>query len=227
LHAVTKADIHRVVVEAMGTSLLQVPDRRSADWAGFAASPTHSATAVTGDRFPSLSSPEVAVVVGSDGVSIVTPAGPITVRYHECAAALRWPDGARRLIGFDGTGLQIEPTLYAVDSSTLDAFDAAVHPATIVSMPKRAPDAIPRPAPERSAQAPTAKGGRRRGGTTAVVVWSVITALVAGFALLATAGMAMDGGADTAAWTAVVVLWLLACVPAWLLVVLLRKRRRT
>lgn len=221
LQAVTKADLHRVAAEVLGTALLQVPRGRRADWAGFAAAPTHSATTVTGKRFRSLSDPDVGVVVGPEGVSLVSASGPATVRYRDCAAALRWPDGARQLIGFDGVGVRIEPTLHDLGASTLAEVDAAVHPAAVVPMPQRTAVQIPRPEPKPAA----AKPKRSRSARAAFVTWGVLTALIGGFALMATVGMAMDSTATTEDWIAAASLWVAACFPGRPFVRLLRARR--
>jgi hypothetical protein len=147
LHAVTTEDVHAVAVEAMGSALLSVPEYHSADWAGFAEAPTHSAAAVEGTSFRSLEDDEVRVVVGPAGTSLVTPSGPVTVRADECAALLAWPDGARQLVGSDGMVVRIEPTLFAMKPGELAPIDAAVAPSVVVPMPRRDPDAIPKPTP--------------------------------------------------------------------------------
>jgi hypothetical protein len=224
LRAVTKTDVHRVAVEATGTSLLQVPAGRRADWAGFAPASTCSPAPVTGRRFPSPTAPDLELVSGTDGVSVVSPDGVATVRYDQCVASLRWPDGGRRLIGANGVGVSIEPTVYDVDPATIATIDAAVQQSTAVSMPPRSAENIPRPAaaPERAAAPATAA----KRGKAGIILWSVIAVLLAVFALAATGGMAGDRtAADASDWVVVGILWLVALVPVWILWKQVRRRR--
>ncbi|MFY1697948.1 M16 family metallopeptidase [Solwaraspora sp. WMMA2101] len=155
IKAVTPQDVHRVATEAAASSLLMTPYGRSADWAGFVAAPSGSTETVDGTTHPGLDDLPQKLIVGAQGVSIVTdPADPsdaddsaadrvATVRYDRCVAMLAWPDGGRQLIGDDAIVVRVEPTLYRdVDPA---AVDAAVPPQLRVDLPPRDPDEIPRP----------------------------------------------------------------------------------
>ncbi|MFF5228358.1 hypothetical protein [Dactylosporangium sp. NPDC000521] len=81
------------------SALLMLPRGVELPPAGFEAAPQLSRFSVGGKRLRSKVDPEVALVHATDGVSFNTPPGPATVLYDECVALLRWPDGARRLLG--------------------------------------------------------------------------------------------------------------------------------
>ncbi len=159
VHAVTVDDVHSVAVEAIESSLLNTPVGTRADWADFASAPRHSTNAVSGYRHRSKEHADSSVlVVGAEGVSIVTDHGPATVRYDKVQAALRWPDGGRLLIASDAISVRIEPTLWKIDSNTLASIDAATPPSTVVPLPARDPDSVPQP--NARAAAPAAPSGR-------------------------------------------------------------------
>ncbi|MGV9990902.1 insulinase family protein [Streptomyces sp. NPDC003374] len=159
LWAVTPADLHAVALEAARTALMQVPAGHSADWAGYTAAPTTSPYAVTGRRFDPVGGNGAALVVGEEGVSLVSGAAhgsgrAATVLYRSCAAVLSRPDGGRRLIGTDGICVDVEPALYGVDAHTMAVLDAAVPPDAVVWLPARQQPPRPRPA------MPGAKGAK-------------------------------------------------------------------
>jgi zinc protease len=212
LRSVGIADVHAVAVEACGSVLLRVPSGRSADWAGYAEVPRHSAAAVVGTRFPAG---DTHLVVGPEGCSVQTPDGPSTVRFADCAAMLAWPDGGRRLIGTDGRTVSVEPTLFSdLTPEVVARIDAPVGPHRTLPQPARRPEEIPRP----ETQAPRRPATRKRASTALVVIASIIGV----FALLATAGMAMDPTTDAAGWIGAGAIWLIAGLFAFLAV---RRRR--
>ncbi|BCJ70617.1 hypothetical protein CS0771_01610 [Catellatospora sp. IY07-71] len=147
LAAVTDEQVHAVAAEAAGTTLLQVPRGTAAAPAGFAPAPTSSPAEVAGHRYAPRDAAAARLVIGPDAVGITRPGSRITVRYRECAALLAWPDGARRLIGYDGVTLHLEPALWSVPDTALAAVDAGVAAARHIPMPPRDPDGIPRNAP--------------------------------------------------------------------------------
>jgi hypothetical protein len=177
LRAVTVDDVHDVAVEAAGTGLLMVPRGCGADWAGYTAAPTQSAAAVQGQRYRSRQNDGADLVIGTDGVSLVEVGCVSTVRFAECVIGMSWPDGARQLVGADGIGVRVEPTLFHLDGSAIAAIDAGVPPASLVLMPARDPDAIPQPeVPPPPAPAP------RSGGRIAAFVVLIVFASIAGCA---------------------------------------------
>ncbi|WP_239155895.1 insulinase family protein [Streptomyces sp. SID14446] len=170
LAAVTVADLREVAREMWSTGLLQVPGR-GADWAGFSLAPQYSEEAVTGTRHRSLENDDVTLTIGTEGVSLTTPRGVVTVRYDACAAMTTLPDGARTLTGLDGFLVTIEPTLYrGVTPERIAAVDAAVPEAAVVRMPARDPERIPRPSERKPSPARTGSG-RGRAWTARVRSW--------------------------------------------------------
>jgi hypothetical protein len=93
LRAITGQDIHAIAVEAIDSVLLQVPRGRSAAWAGFAQAPPHSSYTVIGTRYAFHEDNDVSLVVGADGASLVTPAGPVTVRFTDARRCFAGPTG--------------------------------------------------------------------------------------------------------------------------------------
>jgi predicted Zn-dependent peptidase len=148
LAAVTVEDLRDVAVQAMGTMLLQVPRGERADWAGFAEAPMWSEQQADGGEFPSLQNEDLKLILGYDGVTMVSPHGVLTVRYEECVLMQCWPDGARRLIGADAVSVSIEPTLYDVPAENIAGIDELVPDDVKAWQPARSPDRIPqRPVP--------------------------------------------------------------------------------
>jgi hypothetical protein len=193
-----------------------VPAGRSADWAGYAEVPLVSATVVEGTRFPAYNKVNTHLIAGADGCSVQTPDGASTVRFADCAAMLAWPDGGRRLIGTDGRTVSVEPTLFSgLAPEVVASIDAAVGPHRTLPQPARRPEEIPSPAAAASTRPPATP---KRGSTALTVIASIVGV----FALLATAGMAMDPTTDAAGWIGAGVIWLIA----GLFAVLAVRRRR-
>lgn len=145
LDAVTPADLYSVAAEVASSALLFTPQGLGAAWAGFARVPETSEQAVTGRPFVPINDPSYTLVIGVDGVSLVTEAGPMTVLYGDCQAMLVRPDGARTLIARDGVVCPIEPTLFTLPEGILDTIDQQVPPDRVVRMPPRPPEQIPMP----------------------------------------------------------------------------------
>lgn len=192
LEAVTTEQVRAVADEAAAAGLLMVPDGLRGDWAGYTAAPTRSETVVEGSRYPMLGSPDCALVIGSTGVSFATPVGAGTVHFAQCSAMLAWPDGGRVLIGHDGISCRVEPTLYPIDASVLAHLDAAVPAETVVHLPARSPDAIPRPE-----QAGPAGESIAPGNGAAIADWNKSVARPAATNALGTPGAGTIGPATT------------------------------
>lgn len=144
LRRVTAADVREVARAVDDSALLMLPRGIGRPPAGFEAAPQLSRFSVVGKRIRCKADPEVALVHAADGVSLSTPPGPSTVLYTDCVALLRWPDGARRLLGADGVNVHIEPTLFPLPASVTAAIEAAVPARLVVDLPARDPDEIPR-----------------------------------------------------------------------------------
>ncbi|MFF8425531.1 M16 family metallopeptidase [Streptomyces sp. NPDC016566] len=184
LEAVTVADLREIAREAWDGGLFQVP-ARGADWAGFTLAPQYSSSAVTGTRHLSLENDDVTLVIGAEGVSLLLPGGPVTVRYDACVAMTTRPDGARFLTGLDGFRVAVEPTLFRdVTAERIAVLDAAVPPAAVVPLGARDPERIPQPR-EREKQeaspAPQVGGDEARKaaspGLRRLPVWFVLLVL--------------------------------------------------
>lgn len=163
IEAVTAESLREVADAVWAGALLQLPGRsadRAAELAaGLTAAPTESAETVTGRRRQALADPGTVLVVGDEGVSLVSERQRITVRYAECSLVQAYPDGARHLVGHDGFTLTIEPALYGIDPAALTPLDAAVPPGVVITMPPRDPSRIPQP--PRPAPAPAPAGAER------------------------------------------------------------------
>ncbi|MEU3610973.1 insulinase family protein [Streptomyces sp. NPDC006872] len=229
LDAVTVDDLREVARETWAGALLQVPGR-GVDWAGCTLAPQFSTDSVTGTRHQSLEDEDVTLVIGTEGVSLLTPRGPITVRYAACSAMTARPDGARGLTGHDGFSVNVEPTLYrGVTPERIAALDAAVPAAAVVRMPARAPEQIPQPR-KRSAS------GGRSGGGNARSTWAWTTALwlvgllAAAWGLLCAVITSEEASAANPEWDAVVGVWIMEIPLAfatWKLYTARRQRRRS
>ncbi|MER5194762.1 M16 family metallopeptidase [Streptomyces sp. NPDC002755] len=201
LNAVTTDDLREVAREAWDNALLQVPGR-GVEWAGLTLAPQHSQAAVTGTRHQSLEDDEVTLVIGAEGVSLLTPRGPVSVRYDACSAMTTRPDGARTLTGHDGFSVTVEPTLFrGVTPERTAALDAAVPAQAVVRMPAREPDRIPQPR-----KRPSGKGRSTWGWTTAL--W-LVGLLAAAWGLLCAVITADEASATAPEWDAVVGVWIL------------------
>ncbi|MFD9436284.1 M16 family metallopeptidase [Streptomyces sp. NPDC060002] len=227
LNAVTTDDLREVARETWDNALLQVPGR-GVEWAGLTLAPQHSQAAVTGTRHQSLEDDEVTLVIGAEGVSLLTPRGPVTVRYDACAAMTTRPDGARTLTGHDGFSVTVEPTLFrGVTPERTAALDAAVPAQAVVRMPAREPDHIPQPRKRTSGARSSGNGRSTWGWTTAL--W-LVGLLAAAWGLLCAVITADEASATAPEWDAVVGVWILELplvFATWKVYAARRQRRRS
>ncbi len=146
IRAVGVAEVAEVAAAAWAGGLLMTP-RTRADWAGFAAAPDRSESAVTGTEYASLEEPGERLIIGPEGVSIASAAHCVTVRFADCVLVRAWPDGGRHLIGADSIVVWIEPTLYAGASAAVAQLDSWLPAAVRIDQPPRDPEQIPQPSP--------------------------------------------------------------------------------
>jgi hypothetical protein len=63
----------------------------------------------------------------------------VTVLSGECEGKLGRPHRARRLIGFDGMTIHMEPNVYKVEADIIRRIDGWMHPSASVWLPERSP----------------------------------------------------------------------------------------
>jgi zinc protease len=145
LAAMSVAQVREVGGEALASSLFVLPQgsvpHRPFTWLSGC-----SDTAVAGRQIRSADSPldPARLVVAADGVSLVRGQAITTVPAADCAALLRWPDGARQFIGRDGATVRVEPTLWRLKNQA-GQLDAMVPGDRQVTMPYRDKATAPRP----------------------------------------------------------------------------------
>ncbi|WP_433055315.1 M16 family metallopeptidase [Dactylosporangium sp. CS-033363] len=145
LRAVTVADVHAAALEMLDSGLLQTPRGHDAEWAGFVAAPINSERAIDGPRYPSIENPQIRLVVGASGAGLDREGRPpVSIPFDQCAISLAYPDGGRRLIGFDSLMIDIEPAVYRLPPEALAHVDAALAPVIVPQRP-RAPRSVPVP----------------------------------------------------------------------------------
>jgi hypothetical protein len=225
LRAVTLDDLRGVARDVISSSLLMVPHGLDAAWAGFTAAPTTSDAAVDGTAYPSRSDDGCRLILGPAGASLASATDVATVRFRECAALLKWPDGGRVLLGDDGISVRVEPTLYAMDPGAVAHIDAMVDPGRQVRMPARPAEAVPQPAPKKPDQ-PQAAPAKRSAFET-VAMWVVGLAALAFVCLggLTTLAEASDPEANGGTWGVVGGVWCVAVVLALPTIILFRRWR--
>jgi len=145
--ATTTAEIQAVARQFHDTALAQVP-ALGLDWAGFVQAPEKSENRLTGKEFASRNKDDSSVVVGVEGLSIISPGNLVTVKYADVVAMQAYPDGARTLFGRDGFRIHLEPTIFPVSRQMLAEIDAAVPASAVVTLPARDPEDIPKPSPQ-------------------------------------------------------------------------------
>lgn len=225
IEATTPADLRAVAEEVHRTALVQVP-ALGLDWAGFVEAPQASADRVTGKEHRSLDPDLGPLVVGPDGVTLMAPPGPITVKFRETVAMQAYADGGRRLTGADGFSVDVEPTLHKLDAGVVQLIDSKVPAQAVVPLPARHPDRLPKPAP----RAPSPKAAAARpAGVRGVLdqLWGAFLWFAAASLLLVAVTASVDptaDGTDLAAGIIVaVIFWVLfgLCAGA-----IYRRRRR-
>jgi hypothetical protein len=110
--------------------------------------PVSSVPVVQGDRAKNMDAPvqQEELVYGPDGVSLVWPDGSHrTVRYSQLAAVLSYDDGGLNLIGFDASGIMVEPTLWRDGPSICRKIHQHVPEHLLIDQGSRPAEAIPKP----------------------------------------------------------------------------------
>jgi len=226
--AVTVDDLRAVAMEMISTGLLQVPKGLGAEWAGFTPAPVWSSKVVHGNAHASLEHEGQQLVLGGEGVSLVTNSGAMTVTFRDCVAMRCWPDGARQLVGADGVSVAVEPTLFDMPPTVIGWLDAQVHPRLRITRPARAH--VPRP----SAKVPPAPVGvpvpppppkRAASRKAGLIFLSVLTGFFTLLAVVGTLAFVNDGN-HVRLLPGMIFEWVLAAAWGLSLVLVLRKGRR-
>jgi hypothetical protein len=160
IRTVTVAGLAGIADAASAAGLLQTPGSPAK---GYAPAPDSSGDgeAVGGTSYASLDDPDESLVIGPEGVSLVTAGSTASVRFDACSIVLAWPDGARHFVGHDALLVAVEPSLYAGAGEAMPWLDERIPPAVRVDQPARDPGNIPRP---RTRTAPA-----RAGATVALI----------------------------------------------------------
>lgn len=178
--AVNPDTVRDLAAAAYRTTLFCVPAESPVIGQQTPALPGWCATPVSGRRFPPTSPNDMGrLVIGDEGVSYVLDAERrVTVRWPECAAVLRWDDGGRRLLGTDGTWLDLPPEAWHDFAALRAEIDRHTRPGQVVEMGE-APSRPPVPLPRAKLLGTTSTG--------ALATLAVVETLFA--LLLATAGL--------------------------------------
>jgi hypothetical protein len=114
--AVTPSTAAAALDAGLRSGLLVTADERWRPDGGWSEYPLHSAEVLPGRSFRSPGAsrkPAARMQAGADGVSYVSPgADPLTVRFADCVALERWPDGFRVVIGRDAARLVVDPSAW-------------------------------------------------------------------------------------------------------------------
>jgi zinc protease len=82
------------------------------------------------------------IVAGEDGIALNDEGPGTTVRFDECTALLRWPDGSRGLWSVDGFYLEFDPRHWRRGEELVDLVDNLVPSEVVVPMDARSEDRI-------------------------------------------------------------------------------------
>jgi zinc protease len=159
---VTAANVIEALSPSLNALLAIGPPNRSGPPPGWRELEGWSSRSVTGDNFEAVEGQERGtLIVGKDGVTWRFHAGAVrTVYWRDCVACLCWDNGARRVIGRDGSAVAIAPWAWQNGDRLPPFVDGFAPPALRVHL-----DAAsgPKPiAPTGSTVHATPAGGKRR-----------------------------------------------------------------
>ncbi len=132
LAALQPDDVLQEALAALDTLVVAVPDGTTVPKELAVPTPTTSERAVTAAetlRPRRLLNPANALLLGDEGVTVLTPAKePVTVFYDRCSAVLAYPDHVRVLYGDDGFVLTLDPREWFHSRDLARRIDEAVPP---------------------------------------------------------------------------------------------------
>lgn len=146
LDATTTEDVRASAQEFASSLLLGLPGDATAPTDIPVVAQPLDAGVVTGHRFRRADWPATthALVVDSDEAHLVVNDEYTRYRASDIAGMMRWDDGGRHLITFDGWGLTVEPQDWRGGRKAVELLDALVPPARHLPMPERDPAPPPR-----------------------------------------------------------------------------------
>lgn len=144
LRAMTPDSVARVVHDSQESALLLIPNGVECRNQAYRPYPGNSTSAVVGTTHRSVNAPypwskkQPELIVGSDGVSWVTPPGDArTVRYADLAVAFERADGAIELLGTDGFHVVVLASEWRGGARALERVRSAI-PAELLVQDARA-----------------------------------------------------------------------------------------
>ena len=164
---VSPADVAKAAQSLWDSMLLAGPYDVPASQGRMGRVPSFSATTVSGGKvYKPTAGDSPTLTVSAEGATLTrAPGQPVTVRYADAAALLRWNDGKRSLIGGDGFGIVLDPAQWKNGAAVVSAVTTRVPDEIIIPVDQPGP-ATPRPpaaaSQPASASAPTAGNARRR-----------------------------------------------------------------
>lgn len=193
VEAVTVDDIRQIAEQFHSTALTQTPVG-NLDWAGFTQAPQSSSRQLFGQPVVSKEPEAPALILSSEGLGVGDEAKQINVAFADVVGVLCFPDGARTMFGRDGFSLRVEPTMHDLPRPIESLVDANVPPETLIPMPAREPEAIPKP-PTAAELKQRAKREPKSASTRDKVVFGATVAFAV-FWLIATLAVSAKAGPD-------------------------------
>ena len=146
---VTSESVRQVVASSYSGIVFCIPEGSTVIANQAKPLPEWAMTAVPGRRFRSTNPDSAAALfIGDLGISYVLDAERrATVLWDQCAAVLRWDDGGRRILGKDGTWLDLPPQAWREFATARHEIDSHTRSDLVVNMgtpPNRPPVPLPR-----------------------------------------------------------------------------------
>jgi hypothetical protein len=149
---ITPDQVAVAVGRLAGTAIMVAPPGVSPRALQLNPYPAWSASVVAGASVPRRltvqggAPPGTRLVAGDEGLSLVDGAGhAVTVRFTQCEAVLRWPDGRRRVIGEDGLSIMFVPEEWEFPERLSRSIEERVPAQLFVPVSDPAPEAVSKP----------------------------------------------------------------------------------
>jgi hypothetical protein len=140
----TLAGVGQALAAARSSAILCVPRGVNVPPDKFHPYPVFSSSAVSGRRFTPVGGNAGSLVLGEEGISVVTVSGSaVTVHFADCAAVLWWLDGTVHLVNKEGMTIKFVPAQW-FGAGEIDAAIRAKVPADRF-VPMQEPGEVPQP----------------------------------------------------------------------------------